>query len=682
MTGLHIETLADSADQLKKEVSLTSGKQKLKALDKLNKELIHIGSQEVYPYALQQLSLARSTGDSSQVAHAIFNIGEYYYNCNKYKQARDFYLRAADLFRNQNDRLRLAGALNNVSLIYQAWGEYPSALKYAQRSLSISENLHSWDDIADAKNNIASILLNTNNFSEALHYLREALQICKDHHDLARLGITYNSIGAIYSMMNRTDISLKYFTKAHDIYKKLGDDFRTAFTANNIGTAYLRRNNPKFALSYEKEAYMLFCKADYPRGISNALVDLSDINYRNKNYTEGDRLVREGLRITRNNELKNIRLACLDLYRKSLKDRGDIKQAYTVFAMYVALKDSIFNEEKSNQLSEIQTKYQTTEKEKQITGLLKENKIHLLEVKQRNLQLGILALLSIFFIILMVFFYYQYHVKQRLNKLLEEKNERIVSQNEQMHLLNEEYKQLNADLQVSEQKLMESNSTKDKFFSIIAHDLKNPFHSILGFSNMMEYRVDQLSKDEIKDYSHSIYSSSSRVYRLLDNLLNWARSQSGKLLYQPIETDLGILTETAVAVLDPVARQKKIKIENLVSNGITAISDANMFETVLRNLINNAVKFTNPGGWVRVFFSEEKDRLVFCVQDNGVGIRKDIIPKLFDITSKHKTYGTQDEEGSGLGLLVCSEFVNKMGGRMWVESEEGQGSCFFFSIPK
>lgn len=671
---LPLTVASEPVSAMKSELLKIKGKQKLELLEKLNKELIRQSSKEQCYYAIEQLKLARKAGDSSYVAKAIFNLGEYNYNFNNYSEAKKFYFKAAVLFEKAHDYLHLASAFNNISIIYQLRGEFPTALKYSHRSLEIAERLQSWDDISDALNNIGAIHMYSQNYQLSLNALKRALALNIKHKDSSRTGITYNTIGIVYDKIGRTDLGLKYFTAAHDIYKASGDWFKTAFIANNIGSVFLRRNEPLLALPYEKESYRIFKKASYASGISNALVNQMDISYRRGEYATGDKQTSECLAITQKKELREIRLSALDIYRKSLEKRGNYKKAYLVYQNYITLKDSMFNEEKARQLTDIQTQYETKQKVREISDLKKENKIKQLEVKQRNLQLNLLVVLTLLFIALIIFIYSRYMAKQKTNQLLEVKNQHIIAQNVQMH-------QMNEILQISEQKLKETNSTKDKFFSIIAHDLKNPFHTILGFAGLIENQQTNLNREDLLNFSHSIYSTANKVYRLLDNLLNWARSQSGNLKFQPMQLDPGNISETAIAILEPLAIEKHLTIQNKVKKGEKITSDINMIDTVLRNLINNAIKFTHPGGTIIVSGHLHENDYTFCVEDNGVGIKEEVLNQLFQISSGYKTQGTQKEEGSGLGLLVCSEFVKKMEGTIHVKSVEGQGSCFSFTIP-
>lgn len=237
------------------------------------------------------------------------------------------------------------------------------------------------------------------------------------------------------------------------------------------------------------------------------------------------------------------------------------------------------------------------------------------------------------------------------------------------------------EVKSANQKLNEINATKDKFFSVIGHDLRSPFASIIALSGLLGELVKEKDYDGIEEYSALIEQSSKRAMDLLTNLLEWARSQTGRIEFKPEKTKLVHLIEETARMFDQIAKQKNISIKRMLPEDHEIFADKHMVSTVMRNLISNALKFTRPGGEVSISARSEKDEIVITVSDNGVGIDSQRIENLFHIEYSASTYGTANEKGTGLGLTLCKEFIEKHGGRIWVESEEGKGSVFSFSIP-
>jgi PAS domain S-box-containing protein len=241
-------------------------------------------------------------------------------------------------------------------------------------------------------------------------------------------------------------------------------------------------------------------------------------------------------------------------------------------------------------------------------------------------------------------------------------------------------------LKESEARLMALNATKDKFFSIIAHDLKNPFNSIIGFSNLLARQIQERDYEGIGKYSMIIQNSSQRAMNLLMNLLEWTRSQTGAMEFHPEKINLSILTNDVISLLNDAAQYKSIFIDLEIEPHTEVVADRQMVSTILRNLISNAVKFTHPGGKIVISAQSSQQECRITVADNGVGIKKEAIDKLFRIDVSYSTTGTQDEIGTGLGLILCKDFVDKHKGRIWVESDYGtkeqkSGSRFHFTIP-
>jgi PAS domain S-box-containing protein len=238
------------------------------------------------------------------------------------------------------------------------------------------------------------------------------------------------------------------------------------------------------------------------------------------------------------------------------------------------------------------------------------------------------------------------------------------------------------ELKTAEKALREANATKDKFFSIIAHDLKNPFNSILGLSEILSEEFDLFSEDKLKNMAEQIHNSAGHLYKLLENLLQWSRAQTGRIKYEPKTVDFKLIIDNYRILMKNVAKIKNIDIYSDVPEKTYVYVDWNMVEIVVRNLLSNALKFTPEGGKIRISTTDNGQFIEVWIQDNGVGIREEDIDKLFRIDASFTTKGTANERGTGLGLILCKEFVERHGGNIWVESQEGEGSTFKFTIPK
>jgi signal transduction histidine kinase len=257
---------------------------------------------------------------------------------------------------------------------------------------------------------------------------------------------------------------------------------------------------------------------------------------------------------------------------------------------------------------------------------------------------------------------------------IQRKNIVLKKQHEEINKTKLEFEQQN-------QELIKLNTDKNLLLSIIGHDLKNQFYSTFGFSTLLQANIREYDIKKIEKQIGYINCSAQQAINLLDDLILWTNNQSGKLLFNPEKLNL---TNTSIDVLEGMnftAFAKSITLTHFASNEIDVYADKNMIKAILRNLISNAIKFTKSGGKVNVFIEQNNSNAVLTVSDNGVGIESDRFSKLFDISQNRTTNGTANEKGTGLGLLLCKDFVEKHGGEIWVESEFNKGSSFKFSIP-
>jgi PAS domain S-box-containing protein len=230
--------------------------------------------------------------------------------------------------------------------------------------------------------------------------------------------------------------------------------------------------------------------------------------------------------------------------------------------------------------------------------------------------------------------------------------------------------------------LKEINATKDKLFSIIAHDLRGPFTSLLGFSDLLIDNIHNYDIDKFRSLLYHINSAAKSAYTLMENLLIWARSQNKQMLFRPKKINVTTNLIDVAAGLDSLALIKNISLIFKTKDDIYGIADSNMLNTIVRNLISNAIKFCNPGGKIELEAISKNNEIEISINDNGVGISEELKSKLFKAEVGMTLVGTSHEKGTGLGLLICKEFVEKHGGKIWVESNLGQGSKFIFTLPQ
>lgn len=237
-------------------------------------------------------------------------------------------------------------------------------------------------------------------------------------------------------------------------------------------------------------------------------------------------------------------------------------------------------------------------------------------------------------------------------------------------------------IQQQNEELQKLNADKDHFMTILAHDLRSPFNSILGLLDVLERNIHRYDIGKIEQQINIVNTSAKATYRLLEDVLLWIRANSGKIPYEPRKLNLANISREVSENLELAAFNKQISINQLDLDGIGVFADINMLTTILRNIISNAIKFSNTGGAIRISALKDLKMATITISDDGIGIAPEIIAKLFDLSGLYTTKGTSNKSGKGLGLLICKEFVEKHGGKIWVESEVGKGSDFKFTLPE
>jgi signal transduction histidine kinase len=447
------------------------------------------------------------------------------------------------------------------------------------------------------------------------------------------MAILLNNIGMIYKNLGNYKKALEYCQKSITMKEKLGEDETLIFPPlTSISEIYIKLGDYAQAAKYGNRSLQIAQDAGDNKLLRDAYLLLSEINDASKNY----------------------------------------KLALEYYKLYTQINATLFNEESNKQITELSIRYETDKKSNEIVQKANENK--LLNTKyqiQRNYFIIIVSLI----LILTIVIYNRYRSKRKANTLLSDKNQQIVEQHQKLEAL---FKQLRE----SEEKLREANITKDKFFQIIAHDLKSPMQSLLLSSDLLVRFRHQFNELQLEKKLFHIRKTTRHLSDLLESLLQWARTQTGNIEYKPEKIDLNILMLENMNLLSGNAYKKNIEIISDVQDNTMVYADSNMITTVIRNLLSNAIKFTPDGGKITLAAHENGTHVEFSVADTGIGISNDDLLKLFRIDVHHTTIGTGEEKGTGLGLILCKEFIEKNNGKITVESELSKGSMFKFILPK
>lgn len=614
-------------------------------------------------------------------------LADYYYYQQKYDSAHRLYYQVLPSFEAQNDTLMIAKTLNSIGLMFSFEQDQEQTLKYYLLEVELLNKVKKRTYKLDIEKmvmltNIINLYSDIKEHQEVVDLSKQAIALAHELNDSLRLGSVLNSLALAQKNLGEIDQSLATFQEASRLFRSMNDEFRNSFIINNIGGIYeLDNRNLDSAYYYYSSALNGFQQNDYQWGIAQAKLGVASVLSKQKKYHDAERNYNDIIDISKEFRFNQVLAFAYQGLAQMEYERGNYKKAFELKGIYDELNDSLFNEEKHKQLAELETKYKIVQKENEINHLKNEKLSQELLLERANLQ-RLIGLITVLFLLTIIYvFFIYYNQKRRDNQLLTEKNKQIEMQNEKLKTMNEHIQTINKTLQISKHELTLANNSKNKFFSILAHDLRNPFHNILGQSYLLSKTYDKLNKEERKQYADEVYASCEQVNRLLDNLLEWSRTQSKGVEFRPQKFDLKDIISNTLALLQKNAEKKSIAIINNANPEIQLIADKQMMETIVRNIVNNGIKFTPEGGSIQLDATIGKNKLRLIITDNGVGIEKKNLKKLFKIHSNFKTKGTNDERGTGLGLVICQEFVGFHKGKIWVESEVGVGSKFFVELP-
>jgi signal transduction histidine kinase len=540
-----------------------------------------------------------------------------------------------------------AQILNYLGICYLNLLDSPTATAYFYNALLFSDSLNISIEKGYALNNIASSLLFEGENHQALTFARKALALQTQNKDKKGIAYAMMRLSDVYRNLQQIDSLLITAQTAYKLLSELGMKENSLIALKNIGRAWEEEKQYDKALKCYKEIEnsILISKATE----RNTYVDLARVYNLLKLPDQAIVYGKRWLSTQKGNE------HILRQMANSYALKNDWKEAFQYAQKSMAVMDSIAKEERLSQIRNVQILYETREKEKENAKLKA-------KLFKRNLFVTAFAAIIIMICALLLILLSKRLQQNRLNQLLNQKNEEILVQRDHLD---------------------EVNKTKNKLFSIIAHDLRGPVGSTSTFLELLTAQENNFTKQELLENLILIKDSSKATFKLLENLLTWARAQKGEIIFNPLKNNLFKLAQSNIDLFNSNAENKKIQIINEIDPDLIFEFDQEMINTVIRNLINNAIKYTGEEGLITISAKEINDIVEINVKDTGTGIDHDSAELLFitDLKQNRKV-GTIGEKGTGLGLILCKEFVWKHQGTIWVESEPGKGSTFKFTLPR
>lgn len=586
---------------------------------------------------------------------------------------------ASAIAKAEGNKTLEATSNNYLGVVYTNIGAIEMAFVYHQTALKIAKEADNSSQTAYSYNNLGEIYRIRNKLEEASLSIHNAIKIFESINDRQGLAYCYVNIGRLYASQEDFNKALDYFESADKISIALNNEEMHARILFEI--AKLAQNKKDYARAEQSyfELEKFYVKINYLKGLAKVWQGLSDLAYKKKNMNDAMNYSLRALDLNKKilnaegevTNLNDIALICLEqkkiktgedylalaLHRsieineptliantyytfyKLHKQTGDSDSALFYLEKYHGIKDSIVTNEEILKLGEMESlvKIERSEKEKQILMKDLEN-----QTKLRNY----LIIIVVLFILIVIMLAIRYYEKKRLSS-----------------------------------KLNEMNLVKDKFFKIIAHDLREPFAALFGAASLLRDNYDELTEEEKKQTINMISESIRREFDLLQNLLMWAKAQRQQIKFNPEKLALRQIINENVELIKTNLANKNISLHVECADDLTINADEQMLNTIIRNLIFNALKFTNEGGEILIAAERKEDKVKIEIRDNGVGMGKETIRNLFDLDKKNVGKGTSGETGSGIGLILTKEFVEAHKGTIQAESETGKGSTFIITLP-
>jgi signal transduction histidine kinase len=596
------------------------------------------------------MNVFKEHGEKELYGHCLNNLGSSHFYLGKLPEAEKYHREALKYY-EPDEQLYLQTSLNIAINLYQQ-GRYSEALK---RLLPLSEKFRAKGDdffYANCLVMIANIYNRQGDNEKAKKY--NTLYIEKADEIGHKEGVAGGNLNLaqLYHQEEDYQNALEHVMVAKKIFESIDKYYQLANTLITTGRIY--KEMGKYSKSWDlyDQAMQLSKKYGFQNRISNIYQKQSDLLLLEENYSKAEEKAFKAYQMGKEvGKFNRVSDAAFNLYEAS-KALGKTNKALHYHEEYARYKDSIQKEQNSQQVQALKANFEIRQKEYENKELEHQNKLSQLEIKQQKSKTFIIGIILFFAILIGLVLFL-------LNRKLKNKNRTISRQKEE---------------------LGKANSMKDNMFSIIAHDLRGPVGNLNSLLEFLDY---ESAKDK-EDYDHTlkmVQDSASSTYTLLENLLTWARQQKNEIIFNPDYQNINTLVEKVVFLKEPAAQNKKIKLIHNIEGELSARFDYEMIHLVMRNLVDNAIKFTPEEGEVKIEADMKEDKLEIAVSDSGMGIKEEVKEKLFDKYKLHTTRGTKNEKGSGLGLKLCHEFVTKHAGELKIESKEGEGSTFVFSIP-
>jgi two-component system sensor histidine kinase/response regulator len=707
----YASTGSGSVDSLKKllgqsDYKITADTQTINRLNELAAEYFQSNPDSAYYYGQKGVELSRKTHYNAGLANGLLQTGHVNYFKGKSEDALRDLNEAIAIFKILNDKKGIVAGYQSLGAMYTLLADYPLAIKYLSLALDVNAQLGNNELLqTNLYKGMGNVYFSKGELSKSLDYYYKALFIAIKNHYAVASGNLYNNIGAVLQNMEVYPNALEHFKKALSILEGTNNIQSLGTINQNIGEILLAQNDINGAISYLNKANYIVNKQNDKDGLSSVYTDLGLCYAAKNDFGKAISYIDTSLQVAKNykmiynqayaliamanvynlrkdyqkaysyaNEAQQLSVklgnlsikanAALQL-SKALAGLGKGAQAYLFLVQYIDLKNQL----KSNESIEKSTSYNF-----ELTFALKERQLKqrqhekdlIYQQKAHNQRLVNMMFVTIILAMLLIIavYYREKRKQQNINTMLAHKNHEVLMQK--------------ADLDEQAKKLNDLNNLKDRLISILAHDLRAPLSTLRGLFGLLQ--DDTITHQEMVAMIPSVLKKLEYTSDFLDTLLFWINSQMESFDISVKTFSVSELVLNEAGSYEAEAESKGIRYITNIPEGLTANADPNSIRIVVRNLVTNAIKFSDRDDTIVISVAEENQKIIVKVADTGMGMLPEQLNKLFKSKVNSKN-GTNNESGTGMGLLFCKDLIEKCNGEIWVTSEQGVGTEFTFSIP-
>jgi two-component system, sensor histidine kinase and response regulator len=564
-------------------------------------------------------------------------------------------------------------ALNRIAVGHSVKGNLSLAMRYYHDAMDIAEQLKDEMAVSSALNNIGYILRLQKQYDESLNYTLSAFRLSEKNQNQRAMAVNLTNLGWLYELKGDYPTALRYAERSVQLADSVGDDYHVVIGMHVSGNVYLKQGNYAYALKIYENGYTIAERAQLRQQVAFHLLGQGKVYMATNIMPRAKAKLEQALAIAQEVKTPEIIMEVSELLVKLNRQDGNFAEAFKYDDIYHAAKDSVFDIERDRQINRLEFEYDSKQKQQALKALEKERELE--ANRNRIYQFFLLAAAgAAVFVSLYALQLYSGRKK------LERAYAKLGQQQEILVANNREFNQQNEALLAQAEQLRDLNQMKNQTLSIISHDLRGPLSSLYGAIDVMD--PDIINAAELAQIKADLSAQYASVNKALENLLEWSKDQFEGRTDAKQAVSVREVAEEIRGLYEPQAAAKKIALRNQVPANLNAHIEPNQLRLILRNLVNNAIKFTPEQGQVDLLAqAHSPTHAQVTVRDSGTGISPEQMQRLFDPRRAFSTKGTLNEQGTGLGLLLSKEFVEKNSGKIWAESPAGQGSSFHFTLP-